>query len=86
MRVHHSVILKMTPPYFLRIYVYFRRFIELPPQTVRFAFTASDSSVCRFEQSLTKSVIFGLRIGEIKYENELNLVHNNCRIKIRGNQ
>ena len=31
------VILKLTPPYFLRIYVHFRRFIELPPQTVRFS-------------------------------------------------
>ena len=39
----------------------------------------------RFEQSLTKAVIFGLRIGERKYENELKLVHNNCRIQIRGN-
>ena len=42
------------------------------------------ASVCRFEQSLTKSVSFGLRIGEMKYENELNLVHNNCRKQIHG--
>ena len=33
----NGVILTMTPPYFVRIYVHFRRLIELPPQTVRFS-------------------------------------------------
>ena len=28
------VIMKMTPPYFLRMYVHFRRSVELPPQCV----------------------------------------------------
>ena len=46
----------MTPPYFLRIYVHFRRSVELPPHTVAYASNVSFRAVIDI-------MIFGLHIG-----------------------
>ena len=48
--------------YFLRIYVHFRRSVELPPHTVAYASNVSFRAVI-------DNMIFGLHIGYIKYEN-----------------
>ena len=52
----------MTPPYFMRIYVYFLRSVELelPPHTV--ANASNDKCV------VSSSMIVGLHIGKIMYE------------------